>query len=296
MMVMLTFDDEISAAYYGYFQRLFRPGRYNPNGCPFRGAMYVSGDGTDYNLVYPIYAMGNEIACHTVSHRFPHTWWAKASYEEYIQEIVGMRDNLVELAGVPRKDIKGFRVPFLQLGGDNMYQAIYDAGLEYDTSMFTGPVWEGSEDPVWPFTLDFVPDQKYCQHGPCPTKSYPGLWEIPVKRWYGMDGHSCAMPDGCTVLATAEETLEFLRKNFYRYYNSNRAPLGVFVHARWFHTEHHLDAVDMFIDELIHMDDVWIVTPSQVIEWMKKPTSIYDIQFFEPWSCDGSMKDASRKK
>lgn len=256
----------------------------------------MSGDGTDYNLVYPIYAMGNEIACHTVSHRFPHTWWANASYEEYIQEIVGMKDNLVELAGVPRKDIKGFRVPFLQLGGDNMYQAIYDAGLEYDTSMFTGPVWEESEDPVWPFTLDFVPDQKYCQHGPCPTKSYPGLWEIPVKRWYGVDGHSCAMPDGCTVSATAEETLEFLRKNFYRYYNSNRAPLGVFVHARWFHTEHHLDAVDMFIDELIEMDDVWIVTPSQVIEWMKKPTSIYDIQFFEPWSCDGSMKDASRKK
>ena len=57
-MVMLTFDDEVSAAYYGYFQRLFRPGRYNPNGCPVRGCLYVSGSGTDLDLVYPLYAMG----------------------------------------------------------------------------------------------------------------------------------------------------------------------------------------------------------------------------------------------
>ena len=33
-MVMLTFDDEVSPTFYGFYNRLFRPGRYNPNGCP----------------------------------------------------------------------------------------------------------------------------------------------------------------------------------------------------------------------------------------------------------------------
>ena len=49
-------------------------------------------------------------------------------------------------------------MPFLQLGGDNMYKALYDQKFVYDTSMFTGSVWEGS-DPIWPFTLDYsVPE------------------------------------------------------------------------------------------------------------------------------------------
>ncbi|ESO91313.1 hypothetical protein LOTGIDRAFT_153749 [Lottia gigantea] len=287
-MVMLTFDDEVSAAYYGYFQRLFRPGRYNPNGCPVRGGLFVSGSGTDYDLVYPLYAMGVEIASHTLSHKFPHTWWSSASYEEYFNEIDGMKRALAENSGVPYDSIHGFRVPFLQLGGDNMYKAIYDSKLSYDTSMFTGPVWEGGE-PVWPFTLDFVPGQEFCQHGPCPEDQYPGLWEIPVQRWYGVDGHSCAMADGCTSTGDADEMMEFLRTNFKRYYNTNRAPFGIFVHARWFHTEHHIDALDRFIDELMDLNDVYIVTPKQVIEWMRKPTPLNQAQFFQPWSCEGSL-------
>jgi hypothetical protein len=36
------------------------------------------------------------------------------------------------------------------------------------------------------------------------------------------------------------------------------------VHARWFHTEHHLEALDRFIDELMSLEDVYIVTPIQV--------------------------------
>ncbi|CAG5126745.1 unnamed protein product [Candidula unifasciata] len=294
-MVMITFDDEVSAAFYGYYQRLFRPGRYNPNGCPVRGGLYVSGSGTEYDLVYPLYAMGMEIASHTVSHRFPHTWWATATYDDYFEEASGQKENLITRAGIPSEAIKGFRVPFLQLGSDNMYSALYDSKFVYDTSMFTGNEWEGGT-PVWPFTLDYVPSSAYCQHGPCPKKQYPGMWEIPVQRWYGLDGHSCAMPDGCSSTSDAEETLEYLKSNFRRFYNSNRAPFGVFIHARWFSTEHNLDALDRFIDYLLTVDDVYLVTPSQVIEWMKKPTPVHEINGFGPWSCQGAAKDIWQEK
>ncbi|GFO44527.1 hypothetical protein PoB_007103200 [Plakobranchus ocellatus] len=290
-MVMLTFDDEVSPAFYGFYQRLFRPGRYNPNGCPVRGCLFVSGSGTKYDLIYPLYAMGVEVASHSVSHRFPHTWWSSASYQDYVEEAAGMRDKLTSEAGVPAQDLRGFRVPFLQLGGDNMFGALYDNKFLYDSSMFTGGQWEGDSDPVWPFTLDYVPGNTFCQHGPCPTKQYPGLWEIPVQRWYGLDGHSCAMPDGCSATGDAEETLEYLKSNFRRYYSSNRAPMGVFIHARWFSSEHTLEGLDMFIDYLLTLQDVHIVTPSQVIAWMKNPTPLSRINNFQPWSCDGGAND-----
>lgn len=71
----------------------------------------MSGSGTDYDLVYPLYAMGVEIASHTLSHKFPHTWWSTASYQEYVDEVEGMRRKLASDAGIPYETIKG-KQPF----------------------------------------------------------------------------------------------------------------------------------------------------------------------------------------
>lgn len=34
------------------------------------------------------------------------------------------------------------------------------------------------------------------------------------------------------------------------------------------------------------MSDVWVVTVSQGIEWIKSPTTLDKIEDFEPWKCD----------
>ena len=34
------------------------------------------------------------------------------------------------------------------------------------------------------------------------------------------------------------------------------------------------------------MGDVWIVTVSQGLEWIKNPTTLDKIKDFEPWKCD----------
>ena len=68
------------------------------------------------------------------------------------------------------------------------------------------------------------------------------------------------------------------------------------MHARWFHTEHHLDALDRFIDELMQLEDVYIVTPSQVIEWMKNPMPVDKVKYFQPWSCEGSVSSESLRR
>lgn len=104
------------------------------------------------------------------------------------------------------------------------------------------------------------------------------------------------MPDGCTASADAEEDLEFFRSNFRRYYESNRAPFGIFLHARWFHTEHHLDALDRFVDELLQLDDVYIVTPGQVVDWMRSPKSVDEVKYFQPWTCEGVVSSDKRRR
>ena len=41
-----------------------------------------------------------------------------------------------------------------------------------------------------------------------------------------------------------------------------------------------------FLSKLTTMGDVWIVTVSQGLEWIKNPTTLDKIEDFKPWKCD----------
>lgn len=47
-----------------------------------------------------------------------------------------------------------------------------------------------------------------------------------------------------------------------------------------------------FLRKLESMSDVWVVTISQAIDWMKTPTTLDDIEDFEPWKCDSTPPPA----
>lgn len=70
-------------------------------------------------------------------------------------------------------DVRGMRAPFLQIGGNKMFEMLYDANFTYDSSM---PIFENLP-PLWPYTLDYQLSHE-CMITPCPTKSYPGVWEV----------------------------------------------------------------------------------------------------------------------
>ncbi|PSN29749.1 hypothetical protein C0J52_22232 [Blattella germanica] len=268
-LVLLTFDDSANDLNKGLYTDLFEKGRVNPNGCPIAATFYVSHEWTDYSHVQNLYATGHEIASHSISHSFGEQF----SQKKWTKEIAGQREILAAYGGVRLEDIRGMRAPFLAIGGNKMFKMLYDSNFTYDSSM---PVYE-NRPPSWPYTLDYKIFHD-CMIPPCPTRSYPGVWEVPMVMWQDLNGGRCSMGDACSNPPTADGVYKMLIKNFERHYTTNRspfnaaillhrAPFGLFYHAAWFTQPHHKEGFIAFLDTIVNMQDVWLVTNWQAIQW-----------------------------
>ncbi|XP_058794391.1 uncharacterized protein LOC131666057 [Phymastichus coffea] len=276
-IVLLTFDDSVNDLNKGLYSDLFEKGRNNPNGCPISATFYVSHEWTDYSQVQNLYAAGHEIASHTVSHSFGEQFSAR----KWSREVAGQREILSAYGGVKLEDVRGMRAPFLSVGGNNMFKMLWDTNFTYDSSM---PIYE-NRPPSWPYTLDYKLFHD-CMIPPCPTRSYPGLWEVPMVMWQDLNGGRCSMGDACSNPPTADGVYKMLIKNFERHYTTNRAPFGLFYHAAWFTQPHHKEGFISFLDTIVAMDDVWIITNWQAIQWVRNPTPLALLDRFEPFGCN----------
>lgn len=91
-------------------------------------------------------------------------------YEEWVGEMIGMREILHYFANISKSEVVGMRAPFLKPGRNTQYKVLEDFGYIYDSSVGVPP----SNVPVWPYTLDYKISHE-CKSGTCPTKSFPGL-------------------------------------------------------------------------------------------------------------------------
>lgn len=98
-----------------------------------------------------------------------------------------------------------------------------------------------------------------------------GLWEVGMVMWEDLRGGRCSMADGCFNPSDEEGVYNMVKQNFFRHYNSNRAPFGMFFHSRWFLTDHNMKGFVKFLDEMLQMKDVYVVSNWQMINWMKRP-------------------------
>ncbi|PVD23689.1 hypothetical protein C0Q70_16962 [Pomacea canaliculata] len=235
-IVMVTFDDYINSENYNYYAQLYPQSDpiTNPNGCTARATFFVSGLAeTNFIMVKTLSDLGHEVESHSEDHTEPQFW----TREQWDEEMEGMRERLAAATGRTLAQLNGLRTPYLQLGGEDQYDMVEDEGFLYDSSMYGGSLEEDLSPLVWPFTLDYPPSPDVCDTIRCPAVSHPGVWEIPLRRQYTVDGAtSCAMSDGCitSASATVEEVEDFLLHNFLRHYNSNRAPFMISMHATWF--------------------------------------------------------------
>lgn len=280
-MVMLSFDDAVNSEVYPFYKTLFADGTLkNPNGCNATATFFVSHEYTEYQMVQELYHNRHDIADHTISHRTPTSWWKSANYSQLTDEIVGQREILRKWGQVEAEDVVGFRAPFLQIGGNTMYQVLYDNKFLYDSSMPTQKF-------MWPYTLEYRSTQE-CVIPPCPTDSFPGLWEVPMIDYNDSRGMPCNMIDGCSPPTSEQDAYNLLSRNFERHYTStSRAPFPMFMHAVWFQKYPFTVAVvKKFLQDVLSRGDVWMIGIKHVIEWIKAPTSLDDIENFAPWKCD----------
>lgn len=301
-MVILSFDDAINIENWQlYSDQLFTPNRKNPNGCPIRGTFFVSHQYTDYQKVQNLWQDGHEIAIHSITHRGPEDWWKiNATIEDYFDEFVGQANIINKFANVRMEEIEGkllpfvpltfnklsiipsgLRTPFLKVGWNRQFLMMKEFGFVYDSSIvapaFTNP-------PLWPYTLDFKIPHACVGNNHCPSRSYPGVWEM-VMNQLESDESTCVYVDQCPANLNGDDIFHMFMHNFKRHYSSNRAPLGLYFHATWFKRQDYMEAFSKFLDYVLKLPDVYFVTNHQAIGWLKDPTPSSQLATFQPWQC-----------
>lgn len=284
-MVYFGFDDAVNVVMSALYDRIFTEDRKNPNGCNIKMTLFVSHQYTDYQRVKGFYDRGHEIAVHSVTHS------AIDTEEKLRDEARQQKQNIVDLAGVPANEIIGWRSPFLKPAGDSQPVVLKELGYEYDIS-FTYSRSHLDVPKPWPFTMD-LGWQYRCGVPPCPTRArVSNFWAVPVVSLMDHENqYPCSFVDGCAIRATNEdEAFKFLMDNFMSYYNTTRTPFGLNMHAAWFYTRYNLKAMLRFLDALAQMDDVYVVTVKQMLDWMKHPTPVSDLHTLASWGCEESRR------
>lgn len=65
-----------------------------------------------------------------------------------------------------------------------------------------------------------------------------------------------------------------------------RAPFGLFYHAAWFTQPHHKEGFIAFLDTIVNMPEVWLVSNWQALQWVRDPTPINRLNSFAPFQCN----------
>ncbi|XP_026316030.1 uncharacterized protein LOC113227352 [Hyposmocoma kahamanoa] len=270
--VTLTFTGSISPTNMDTYRRLFYF-RQNSNGCSVGATFFVKHEYTYYHLVNELYNLGFEIALNSISHRYPQSFWAEATYEDIVEEIAGQKSQLAYLTLIPIDEIKGVRFPFLQTAGNVSTQVMKENRL-YDSSWSTVAFHNPG---LWPYTLDYASTQD-CNAPPCATASFPGVWVSPVITWRDLQGFPCSSVDACTFVPRYDDEegwFQFIMQNFERHYLGTRSPFEVFISQGLIATDPAIfNALERFIEFITRLPNAFMVNKRDVIEWSKNPVPI----------------------
>uniref|UniRef100_A0A2H1WDN2 SFRICE_034167 n=1 Tax=Spodoptera frugiperda TaxID=7108 RepID=A0A2H1WDN2_SPOFR len=233
--------------------------RVNSNGCPVGATFFVNHEYNNYVLVNELYNRGFEIGLSSITHQTPKTYWQEATYDVIKREIVDQRLQMAHFANIPLDSIKGVRLPFLQLAGNNSFQVMADYGLEYD---YTWVHTLRANPAPWPHTLDYRSTLR-CDIPPCPTASIPGVWIKPLISWFDQRGTPCSTLDACYFVPdyeNEEKWFLFILNNFQTHYFGNRAPFSFFVNESFLTTFPAVRrAFVRFMDVINNLEDVFTV-------------------------------------
>merc|ERR1719348_101823 len=90
-------------------------------------------------------------------------------------------------------------------------------------------------------------------------------------------GGYCSMLDACQYPEDSAAAIQrLLTRNFLRHYTSpTKAPLPLFYHAAWFRLRpHREEALLNFLDSILELPDVYLVTSQQLLSWVSNPSPL----------------------
>ncbi|ODM89766.1 hypothetical protein Ocin01_16916 [Orchesella cincta] len=175
-----------------------------------------------------------------------HSFGEQYSQKKWDREINGQREILAAYGGVKLSEVRGMRAPFLAIGGNNMFKMLHDSRM---------PVYE-NRPPSWPYTLDYRIFHD-CMVPLAPPNRTPESGRFPwadVVRW---ETHAS------TPQPPRETTKCWLRTL----------------------SPHHKEGFEAFLDTLVQMDDVLLVTNWQALQWLRNPMTNHRVLNFAPSSC-----------
>ena len=262
---------------------------------------------------------GHEIGNHTHSH--PHgREFTVSQWEDEIrrcteiverpystQEVPGSQSGL----GVSRKELLGFRTPFLEYA-DATLMAAQNQGFAYDCSLEEGTQdGQDGRNFVWPYRLDRG------SPGNPAIGPHPGLWEIPVYVFVVPPDEACerlgvapglrqalkARKDyfdtaagkitgmdwnlWCEFSMTPAEFLATIKYTVELRLSGNRAPLTIGLHSELYSDRQDNSecagtpaerraALESVVNYLQQQEIVRIVSAMELLEWLRHPVPLGD--------------------
>lgn len=280
-IILLTFDGAVNLNNYDYYRKIFNGKRKNPNGCDIKGTFFISHEYSNYQQIQSLAYDGHEMAVESISMQ---TGLEDKGFEEWVGEMVGMREILRHFANISNSEVNGMRAPFLKPGRNTQYKVVEDFSFIYDSSISVPalPV------PIWPYTLDYkIPHE--CKSGTCPNKQFPGVWQVPINEHFveSLEGGHCPYLDQCVLHnLDSNEVLEWLQEDFSRYYDKNRAPYMMSFHTNWFQIKALEQGLHKFLEWTATLSDIYFVTITQALTWITdglKTTK--QLNNYDAWGC-----------
>ncbi|GAX26229.1 hypothetical protein FisN_16Lh055 [Fistulifera solaris] len=252
--VTLSFDDGLTEEKFVEYKKYIFDIQ-DSRGCPPRITLFTSFDWTMCDAVKFMYNTGAvEHGHHTGLHTGKPT----------VAEIKSAMDQLVA-CGVPTSEVTGFRAPYLDFDSTTFVN-LAELKVIYDTTLIPGDHVDSGfgVNNTWPFTLENGFTGSITCDGRCINQSYPGMWEIPMYRWF--DQNDTMIFDIMDYPTFTKD----VQQNFERRYHGNRAPFGIYLHESWLKTNG--AALKQWIEQtMATYDDVYFVTNMDLLEWMANP-------------------------
>ncbi|CAG8550595.1 4560_t:CDS:2 [Paraglomus brasilianum] len=270
---VISFDDAMQQQTMQIVNTLIK-GKKNPNGCPITATYFLQTDYTDFGLVTDWYAAEHEIADHTMTHpNLPGE-----------AEITGNILALHSLSGIPKSKITGFRFPFRNYTTASL-QLLSKLGFVYDST-----VSAGTADMFWPYTLDNGVANE-CWSGICDAGlKLPGIFEFPMYNIIG-DNNVAYLMDPLLGIPV-DQGKQWLINSFNQHYKGGKAPFGLYLHPAQLLNQPgrpdpgpQITAYNSFIQYVLSQPNVYAVTYSQVLAWMKNPVPVSQLANHPAFKC-----------